>query len=92
MRTYQELFRTPELTPLFAASCAQVASTTLLSVADRVRPRAALTLTALAGGVAGLGRDGGGVARSHCHAHPRPAPVERDPAAQTTTGHCASSA
>ncbi|WP_188196872.1 MFS transporter [Nonomuraea sp. SYSU D8015] len=91
MRTYRELFRTPEFTPLFAASCAQVASTTLnglalatlvyartdspllaalsmfgpsfaelvgattlLSVADRVQPRAALTLTALAGGLAGL--------------------------------------
>ncbi|MGR6919672.1 MFS transporter [[Actinomadura] parvosata] len=91
MRTYQDLFRTPEFTPLFAASCAQVASTTLnglalatlvyahtdspllaalsmfgpsfaelvgattlLSLADRVRPRTALTLTALAGGVAGL--------------------------------------
>ncbi|HEX4812059.1 MAG TPA: MFS transporter [Nonomuraea sp.] len=91
MRTYRELFRTPEFTPLFAASCAQVGSTTLnglalatlvyartdspllaalsmfgpsfaelvgattlLSVADRVRPRTALTLTALAGGVAGV--------------------------------------
>jgi predicted MFS family arabinose efflux permease len=91
MRTYRELFRTPEFTPLFVASCAQVASTTLnglalatlvyagtdspllaalsmfgpsfaelvgattlLSVADRVRPRAALTLVALAGGAAGL--------------------------------------
>ncbi|WP_206067682.1 MFS transporter [Nonomuraea composti] len=91
MRTYQELFRTPEFTPLFAASCAQVASTTLnglalatlvyahtdspllaalsmfgpsfaelvgattlLSLADRVRPRTALTLNALAGGLAGL--------------------------------------
>jgi predicted MFS family arabinose efflux permease len=91
MRTYRELFRTPEFTPLFVASCAQVASTTvgglalatlvyartdspllatlsmfgpsfaelvgattLLSVADRVRPRAALTLTALAGGLAAL--------------------------------------
>ncbi|MFI6740500.1 MFS transporter [Nonomuraea sp. NPDC050451] len=91
MRTYRELFRTPEFTPLFAASCAQVASTTLnglalatlvyartdspllaalsmfgpsfaelvgattlLSVADRVRPRAALTLTALAGGLGSL--------------------------------------
>ncbi|MEU7740749.1 MFS transporter [Nonomuraea sp. NPDC049158] len=89
MYTYRELFRTPEFTPLFTASCAQVASTTLnglalamlvydrtdsallaalgmfgpsfaelagatllLSVADRVRPRTALTLTALAGGVA----------------------------------------
>ncbi|AQZ63438.1 unnamed protein product [[Actinomadura] parvosata subsp. kistnae] len=91
MRTYQDLFRTPEFTPLFAASCAQVASTTLnglalatlvyahtdspllaalsmfgpsfaelvgattlLSLADRVRPRTALRLTALAGGLAGL--------------------------------------
>ncbi|MBE8475446.1 MFS transporter [Streptomyces justiciae] len=90
MRTYRELFRTPEFTPLFAASCAQVASTTLnglalatlvyartdsplmaalsmfgpsfaelvgaatlLSVADRVPPRAALTLTAVAGGLGG---------------------------------------
>jgi predicted MFS family arabinose efflux permease len=91
MHTYRELFRAPEFTPLFVASCAHVASTTLnglalatlvyartdspllaalsmfgpsfaelvgattlLSVADRVRPRAALTLIALAGGVAGL--------------------------------------
>ncbi|MFI6793132.1 MFS transporter [Nonomuraea sp. NPDC050383] len=91
MQTYRELFRTPEFTPLFVASCGHVASTTLnglalatlvyartdspllaalsmfgpsfaeligatmlLSVADRVRPRAALTLIALAGGVAGL--------------------------------------
>src|ERR1044072_6487903 len=89
MYTYRELFRMPEFTPLFTASCAQVASTTLnglalatlvygrtdsallaalgmfgpscdelvgatllLSVADRVRPRTALTLTALAGGAA----------------------------------------
>ncbi|WP_214323800.1 MFS transporter [Nonomuraea sediminis] len=91
MRTYRELFRTPEFTPLFVASCAHVASTTLnglalatlvyartespllaalsmfgpsfaelvgattlLSVADRVQPRAALTLTTLAAGAAGL--------------------------------------
>lgn len=91
MHTYRELFRTPEFTPLFVASCAHVASTTLnglalatlvyartdspllaalslfgpsfaelvgattlLSVADRVRPRAALTLIALAGGAGGL--------------------------------------
>jgi len=91
MHTYRELFRTPEFTPLFVASCAQVATTTLsglalatlvyartrspllaalsmfgpsfaelvgaatlLSVADRVRPRAALTLVSLAGGAAGL--------------------------------------
>ncbi|MEX3106116.1 MULTISPECIES: MFS transporter [unclassified Streptomyces] len=91
MRTYRELFRTPEFTPLFAASCAQVASTTLsglalatlvyartdsplmaalsmfgpsfaelagaatlLSVADRVPPRTALTLSALAAGLGGL--------------------------------------
>ncbi|GAA3614332.1 MFS transporter [Nonomuraea rosea] len=91
MRTYRELFRAPEFTPLFVASCGNVASTTLtglalatlvyartdspllaalsmfgpsfaelvgattlLSVVDRVRPRAALTLIALAGGVASL--------------------------------------
>jgi predicted MFS family arabinose efflux permease len=91
MRTYRELFRTPEFAPLFGASCAQVAAmtlaglalatlvyartespllsalsmfgssfagligaTTLLSVADRVPPRAALTLVALAAAVAGL--------------------------------------
>jgi predicted MFS family arabinose efflux permease len=85
MRTYRELFRTPEFTALFAASCAQVAATTLtglalatlvyartespllsalsmfgpsfaavigattlLSVTDRVRPRPAMTLVALA--------------------------------------------
>ena len=91
MRTYRELFRTPEFTPLFAASCARVAAgtltglalatlvyartespllsalamfgpsfaqllgaTTLLSVADRVRPRAAMTLVASAVGVACL--------------------------------------
>lgn len=88
MRTYRELFRTPEFTPLFGASCAQVAATTLtglalatlvyartnspllsalsmfgpsfagligattlLSVADRVPPRAALTLVATASAV-----------------------------------------
>jgi MFS family permease len=91
MRTYRELFRTPEFAPLFAASCAQVAATTLaglalatlvyartaspllsalsmfgssfaaligattlLSVADRVPPRSALTLVALGAAVAGL--------------------------------------
>jgi predicted MFS family arabinose efflux permease len=91
MRTYRELFRTPEFAPLFAASCAQVAATTLaglslatmvyartdspllsalsmfgpsvagligattlLSVADRVPPRVAMTLVALAAAVAGL--------------------------------------
>jgi MFS family permease len=91
MRTYRELFRTPEFAPLFGASCAQVAATTLaglalatlvyartqspllsalsmfgssfaaligattlLSVADRVPPRATLTLVALAAAVAGL--------------------------------------
>jgi predicted MFS family arabinose efflux permease len=91
MRTYRELFRTPEFAPLFGASCAQVAATTLaglalatlvyartdspllsalsmfgssfagligattlLSVADRVPPRAALTLVAVAATVAGL--------------------------------------
>jgi predicted MFS family arabinose efflux permease len=91
MRTYRELFRTPEFAPLFGASCAQVAATTLaglalatlvyartespllsalsmfgpsfagligattlLSVADRVPPRAALTLVALAAAMAGL--------------------------------------
>jgi predicted MFS family arabinose efflux permease len=91
MKTYQELFRAPEFTPLFVASCAQVATTTLtglalatlvyartdspllaalsmfgpsfaelvgattlLSVADRVQPRAALTLIALGCGAAGL--------------------------------------
>ncbi|TDE13061.1 MFS transporter [Jiangella asiatica] len=85
MRTYRELFRTPEFTALFAASCAQVAATTLtglalatlvyartespllsalsmfgpsfaavigattlLSVTDRVPPRPAMTLVALA--------------------------------------------
>lgn len=85
MRTYRELFRTPEFTPLFLASCAQVAATTLtglalatlvyartespllsalsmfgpsfaavigattlLSVTDRVPPRPAMTLVALA--------------------------------------------
>ncbi|WP_407659417.1 MFS transporter [Jiangella rhizosphaerae] len=88
MRTYRELFRTPEFTALFAASCAQVAATTLtglalatlvyartespllsalsmfgpsfaavigaitlLSVADRVPPRPAMTLVALAAAV-----------------------------------------
>jgi predicted MFS family arabinose efflux permease len=91
MRTYRELFRTPEFASLFGASCAQVAATTLaglalatlvyartespllsalsmfgpsfagligattlLSVADRVPPRAAMTLVALAAAVAGL--------------------------------------
>ena len=91
MRTYRELFRTSEFAPLFGASCAQVAATTLtglalatlvyartespllsalsmfgpsfaallgattlLSVADRVPPRAALTLVALAAALAGL--------------------------------------
>ncbi|WP_206641495.1 hypothetical protein [Nonomuraea polychroma] len=33
MYTYRELFRTPEFTPLFTASCAQVASTTLNGLA-----------------------------------------------------------
>lgn len=33
MRTYRDLFRTPEFTPLFAASCAQVAATTLTGLA-----------------------------------------------------------
>jgi MFS family permease len=91
MRTCRELFRTPEFAPLFAASCAQVAATTLaglslatlvyartdspllsalsmfgpslagligattlLSVADRVPPRTAMTLVALAAAVTGL--------------------------------------
>jgi MFS family permease len=91
MRTYRELFRTPEFAPLFGASCAQVAATTLaglalatlvyartdspllaalsmfgpsfaaligattlLSAADRVPPRAAMTLVALATAVTGL--------------------------------------
>lgn len=91
MRTYRELFRTPEFAPLFGASCAQVATTTLaglaqaklvyartdspllsalsmfgpsfagligattlLSVADRVPPRAAMTLVGLTAAVAGL--------------------------------------
>jgi predicted MFS family arabinose efflux permease len=91
MRTYRELFRTPEFAALFGASCAQVAATTLaglalatfvyartdspllsalsmfgpsfaaliggatlLSVADRVPPRAAMTLVALAAAIAGL--------------------------------------
>jgi predicted MFS family arabinose efflux permease len=91
MRTYRELFRTPEFAPLFGASCAQVAATTLarlslatlvyartdspllsalsmfgpsvagligattlLSVADRVPPRTAMTLVALAAAVTGL--------------------------------------
>lgn len=91
MRTYRELFRTPEFAPLFGASCAQVAATTLtglalatvvyartdspllsalsmfgpsfagligattlLSVADRVPPRAAMTLVALAAAATGL--------------------------------------
>lgn len=91
MRTYRELFRTPEFAPLFGASCAQVTTTTLaglalatlvyartdspvlsalamfgpsfagligattlLSVADRVPPRAAMTLVALASTVSGL--------------------------------------
>jgi predicted MFS family arabinose efflux permease len=91
MRTYRELFRTPEFTALFGASCAQVAATTLtglalatlvyartnspllsalsmfgpsfaaligattlLSVADRVPPRTAMTLVALASAVACL--------------------------------------
>lgn len=40
---------------MFGPSFAElVGATTLLSVADRVRPRAALTLIALAGGAAGL--------------------------------------
>jgi len=84
MRTYRELFRTPEFTPLFAAVATQTAAgtlsglafgtliyartgspllaalsmfgssfaqvlgaTLLLSAADRLRPRAALTLVAL---------------------------------------------
>jgi hypothetical protein len=91
MRTYRELFRTPEFTPLFSASCAQVAATTLaglalatlvyartespllsalsmfgssfagligattlLSLADRMPPRVALTLVALTAALAGL--------------------------------------
>jgi predicted MFS family arabinose efflux permease len=91
MRTYRELFRTPEFAPLFGASCFQVAATTLtglslatlvyartdspllsalsmfgpslagligattlLSVADRVPPRTAMTAVALAAAVAGL--------------------------------------
>lgn len=91
MRTYRELFRTPEFGPLFGASCAQMAATTLaglslatlvyartdspllsalsmfgpslagligattlLSVADRVPPRTALTLVAVATAVTGL--------------------------------------
>ncbi|GLI02462.1 MFS transporter [Phytohabitans aurantiacus] len=91
MRTYRELFRTPEFASLFGASCARVAgttlaglalatlvyartespllsalsmfgpsfagligATTLLSVADRVPPRAAMTLGALAAAVTGL--------------------------------------
>lgn len=91
MRTYRELFRTPEFTPLFVASSAQVAAATLsslalgtlvysrtgspllsalsmfgssfaqllgatllLSVADRVPPRAALTAVALAWGAGSL--------------------------------------
>lgn len=91
MRTYRELFRTPEFAPLFGASCAQVAATTLtglalatlvyartnspllsamsmfgpsfaaligattlLSVADRMPPRAAMTLVGLASAVACL--------------------------------------
>jgi len=91
MRTYRELFRTPEFAPLFGASCAQVAATTLaglslatlvyartdspllsalsmfgpslagligattlLSVADRVPPRTAMTLVALAAAVTAL--------------------------------------
>jgi predicted MFS family arabinose efflux permease len=91
MRTYRDLFRAPEFTPLFAASSAQVAAgtlsslalgtlvysrtgspllsalsmfgqsfaqilgaTTLLSVADRVRPRAALTAVAVASGCGAL--------------------------------------
>jgi hypothetical protein len=33
MRTYRELFRTPEFTALFVASCAQVAATTLTGLA-----------------------------------------------------------
>ena len=33
MRTYRELFRTPEFAPLFGASCAQVAATTLAGLA-----------------------------------------------------------
>ncbi|WP_436770563.1 MFS transporter [Yinghuangia sp. YIM S09857] len=33
MHTYRELFRTPEFTPLFATSCAQVAATTIGSLA-----------------------------------------------------------
>ncbi|MEU8138090.1 MFS transporter [Streptodolium elevatio] len=33
MQTYRELFRTPEFTPLFATSCAQVAATTIGSLA-----------------------------------------------------------
>lgn len=91
MRTYRELFRTPEFGALFGASCAQVAATTLtglalatlvyartnspllsalsmfgpsfaaligattlLSVADRVPPRTAMTLVAVASAVACL--------------------------------------
>ncbi|WP_187369626.1 MFS transporter [Fodinicola acaciae] len=91
MRTYRELFRTPEFTALFGGSCAQVAAstltgialatlvydrtdspllaalamfgpsfanligaTTLLSVADRVPSRAAMTLIACASAVAGV--------------------------------------
>ncbi|NUU24808.1 MAG: MFS transporter [Streptomycetaceae bacterium] len=33
MQTYRELFRTPEFTPLFATSCAQVAASTVSSLA-----------------------------------------------------------
>jgi MFS family permease len=88
MRTYRELFRSPEFTPLFATSTAQVAANTvsglalgtlvfaatgspflsavsmfgpslvqmigaatLLSAADRLPPRAAMTGTALAQGI-----------------------------------------
>jgi predicted MFS family arabinose efflux permease len=97
MRTYRELFRTPEFTPLFASSSAQVAAQTvsglalgtmvfeatgspllsslamfgtsfaqvvgamaLLSAADRLPPRAALTFTSLvfAAGTAALALPG----------------------------------
>nr|WP_255644858.1 hypothetical protein [Actinoplanes polyasparticus] len=91
MRSYRQLFRTAEFTPLFVASCAQVAASTLtslslgtlvyartespllsalamfgpsiaqligantlLSIADRVPPRAALTTMATIAGMAGL--------------------------------------
>jgi MFS family permease len=88
MRTYRELFRTPEFTPFFAASSVQVAASTvsglalatlvysnthspllsalsmfgpslmqmlgaafLLSAADRLRPRAAMSVVALCFGI-----------------------------------------